>query len=137
MPKVIASSSLLLNDRTQVRLTTSSLNVVDPTTVFNFNLARVSANTVSISNLLVDPAAVVKLFNSSLDVFIASDIFQSDLSSVMANTIASVNLLNISPNNIAINLPNDPSVISVYSVSAGEQIVIYDPNTASQIWYTS
>lgn len=79
----------------------------------------------------------VSLANVSMSVVTsATDIPSMTLSSVVANTVVSTTLLPAGET-ITVGLINDVTSLPTYIVSGGEPLVLYDPGTASQIWYVS
>ncbi len=79
----------------------------------------------------------VNLANVSMSVVTsATDISAMTLSSVVANTVVSTTLLPAGET-MAVGLVNDVTSLPTYIVSGGEPLVLYDPDTASQIWYVS
>ena len=87
--------------------------------------------------LRTDYSTPVGLANVSMSVMTsATDISDMTLSTVLANTVVSTTLLPAGET-MAVGLVNDVTSLPTYIVSGGEPLVLYDPDTASQIWYVS
>ena len=138
MPKVLTSTRLLNNDAVNVSLT-SSLSVCNPTEIYQSNSSIVASNTLTILELLVPNSKnrSIKLSNSQVEVIFSPNIFAANIVSVVSNTINSTELLVTSPDKTDSKLNNTVSTLTSFSVSTGSTPILYDPLTASQIWYTS
>lgn len=87
--------------------------------------------------LRTDYSTPVGLANVSMSVMTSTtDISDMTLSSVVANTVVSTTLLPAGET-MAVGLVNNVTSLPTYIVSGGEPLVLYDPDTASQIWYVS
>lgn len=87
-------------------------------------------------SLKLDSNVYVFLSNATVAVMSPTMVLDTNTASVVANTVTPVTLKIQTPETSA-NLGNAVMTIPVYSISSGEPIIIYDPITASQIWYVS
>jgi len=87
--------------------------------------------------LYADYSISVGLANVSMSVITATnDIPAMSLSTVLSNTVTATTLLSAGET-ISAGLVNAVAVSPTYMISGGEPPVLYDPDTASQIWYVS
>jgi len=97
---------------------------------------EVSNTVVSSQTLIMDFNLSASLANATITVLTAGEITESDIAVILANTVTPSVLLS-DFDAVQSNLVNPLSVVPTFSVTDGERIVLYDPNTASQIWYVS
>jgi hypothetical protein len=87
--------------------------------------------------LRTDYSTPVGLANVSMSVMTSTtDISDMTLSTVLANTVVATTL-RPAGETVTAGLVNAVTALPTYVISGGEPPELYDPDTASQIWYVS